>query len=980
MRRKGRIGATTVAAWALAVVAVAGGAWALAAWRAASRADAPVQLGDGPAYRALGELAVLHRGRIKPLDTMARLEIEQTYGRGAPKVHDARGTHVATWGALGALVDWPLRPNYWDEQEILLIDLFNYRHFKEELLAEPIHDALRPIAAKPSTPAADRAAIEALLERDAIAEKDLKVLAESKALPEADRATIEGWAKKLAEGRKWIAPADLEAAVVSDGTRRVRVLDWYAEIRERARAAAMRREQFRPTPREQDVIDLGERLALYEVHRDRSDTRGQSVELSTTPRPATAAYLAYTGSIVRKLADGQGPSLSNDPLALDTVQTLGMYLEDKYPLRSFLDDVRAGKQKPPGEDPKFDRNYAKWLQTAAGWMPLRVIREADLDALERAGLPRARVEALRGAIAAFESSERANPGQAALAPAQSVVATARALGTTTNATAYPTTGALTREVHFNHFDPFAKAPLAYGAALVLLLISLGITAPRDSTAGLVGRFAYGLGLLAFVAGIGLEIYGFTLRVLISGWAPVTNMYETVIWVAFVAAVLGLVLELIFRRKYAAVAASGVALMATLLAATVPMLEEQSNIGALQPVLRDNYWLTVHVLTIVSSYAAFTLALGLGLLGLAYYLGATYRHDASVRSLAWPLLWGVPLLAGGIALLVSPIHQVAWFQDWKGTVLWLVPTIIGGMCCVAVVTALLGEFANRRSDVAALTGLALALAGGLVVALLWNRTAPRWWPEQFPLTFLPGALGLAGLGLTFTALLGGRSRAVLIQAQADQKIPMHELAEFADAARVPVAVGAAGKKAGGGRALAGNGNGHGRGRLSVAEIVRRASSEPGTFDPRTLAIQHTVGLVKPLSNFLYRAMQVGVLLVAAGTILGGVWADASWGRFWGWDAKEVWALITLLVYLVPLHGRFAGWVNAFWLVGASVLCYMAVLMAWYGVNFVINTGLHSYGFTEGGGQGVVFTTALAVIAVALGTGWRRSVGSRLVETA
>ena len=100
------------------------------------------------------------------------------------------------------------------------------------------------------------------------------------------------------------------------------------------------------------------------------------------------------------------------------------------------------------------------------------------------------------------------------------------------------------------------------------------------------------------------------------------------------------------------------------------------------------------------------------------------------------------------------------------------------------------------------------------------------------------------------------------------------------------------------------------------------------------------------------MQVGVLLIAAGTILGGVWADYSWGRFWGWDPKEVWALITLLVYLIPLHGRFAGWVNTFWLVVASVVCFLSVIMAWYGVNFVLGVGLHSYGFVEGGSQGVM----------------------------
>ena len=81
-----------------------------------------------------------------------------------------------------------------------------------------------------------------------------------------------------------------------------------------------------------------------------------------------------------------------------------------------------------------------------------------------------------------------------------------------------------------------------------------------------------------------------------------------------------------------------------------------------------------------------------------------------------------------------------------------------------------------------------------------------------------------------------------------------------------------------------------------------------LDARGQAMQQTLAAVKPLSNFIYRTMQVGVLLIAAGTILGGVWADYSWGRFWGWDPKEVWALITLLVYLIPLHGRFAGWIS------------------------------------------------------------------------
>ena len=141
------------------------------------------------------------------------------------------------------------------------------------------------------------------------------------------------------------------------------------------------------------------------------------------------------------------------------------------------------------------------------------------------------------------------------------------------------------------------------------------------------------------------------------------------------------------------------------------------------------------------------------------------------------------------------------------------------------------------------------------------------------------------------------------------------------------------------------------------------------------MQATAARIKPIARFLDRAMQVGVLLVAAGTILGGVWADYSWGRFWGWDPKEVWALITLLVYLVPLHGRFAGWVNTFGLVVASVVCFGSVVMAWYGVNFVLGVGLHSYGFSEGGGQGVVLSATLAVLAVVFAAAWRRRIAEQ-----
>ena len=113
----------------------------------------------------------------------------------------------------------------------------------------------------------------------------------------------------------------------------------------------------------------------------------------------------------------------------------------------------------------------------------------------------------------------------------------------------------------------------------------------------------------------------------------------------------------------------------------------------------------------------------------------------------------------------------------------------------------------------------------------------------------------------------------------------------------------------------------------------------------------------LINASYYAIQVGVVLLAAGTILGGVWADYSWGRFWGWDPKETWALIALLGYIAVIHGRLSGWLGNFGFLAWSSICFSLVLMAWYGVNFVLGAGLHSYGF---GGGGVIYVSSFVLL--------------------
>jgi ABC-type transport system involved in cytochrome c biogenesis permease subunit len=103
----------------------------------------------------------------------------------------------------------------------------------------------------------------------------------------------------------------------------------------------------------------------------------------------------------------------------------------------------------------------------------------------------------------------------------------------------------------------------------------------------------------------------------------------------------------------------------------------------------------------------------------------------------------------------------------------------------------------------------------------------------------------------------------------------------------------------------------------------------------------------LAGFTYTAVKITVLLLAAGTILGALWADKAWGRFWAWDPKEVWALISLLVYLVILHARSIGWARDFGMALAAVFGATAVLFTWYGVNFLLGSGMHAYGAGSGG---------------------------------
>ncbi|MGN1245053.1 MAG: cytochrome c biogenesis protein CcsA, partial [Muribaculaceae bacterium] len=86
----------------------------------------------------------------------------------------------------------------------------------------------------------------------------------------------------------------------------------------------------------------------------------------------------------------------------------------------------------------------------------------------------------------------------------------------------------------------------------------------------------------------------------------------------------------------------------------------------------------------------------------------------------------------------------------------------------------------------------------------------------------------------------------------------------------------------------------------------------------------------------------VFLLTAGIFIGAVWANVSWGRYWGWDPKEVWALITMLIYATALHSRslrcYDRPVFFHWF---ALLAFLSVLFTYFGVNYFLG-GLHSYG--------------------------------------
>jgi len=106
-------------------------------------------------------------------------------------------------------------------------------------------------------------------------------------------------------------------------------------------------------------------------------------------------------------------------------------------------------------------------------------------------------------------------------------------------------------------------------------------------------------------------------------------------------------------------------------------------------------------------------------------------------------------------------------------------------------------------------------------------------------------------------------------------------------------------------------------------------------------KHISNSIKELNAINEMSLMVGLVLLTIGNFLGGVWANESWGRYWGWDPKETWALVTILVYAVVVHIRFIKAIySEFNFAVISLMSYTSVIMTYFGVNYYL-AGMHSY---------------------------------------
>jgi len=163
-----------------------------------------------------------------------------------------------------------------------------------------------------------------------------------------------------------------------------------------------------------------------------------------------------------------------------------------------------------------------------------------------------------------------------------------------------------------------------------------------------------------------------------------------------------------------------------------------------------------------------------------------------------------------------------------------------------------------------------------------------------------------------------------------------------------------------------------GSLGIAYALRRQFAS--RLDPAT---------TKALVSMAYGTICFSLFFSFVGTVLGGIWADQSWGRFWGWDPKENGALLIVLWNAFILHARWGGYVREKGLCAMAIFGNVITSLSWFGVN-MLGVGLHSYGFMEGAVWGlsgfIASQIALTALCLLPPQFWKGTAGSTVKEEA
>ena len=137
--------------------------------------------------------------------------------------------------------------------------------------------------------------------------------------------------------------------------------------------------------------------------------------------------------------------------------------------------------------------------------------------------------------------------------------------------------------------------------------------------------------------------------------------------------------------------------------------------------------------------------------------------------------------------------------------------------------------------------------------------------------------------------------------------------------------------------------------------------------------------RAMIRMVYGVVWFAMLLSFVGTVLGGIWADQSWGRFWGWDPKENGAALVVLINAIILHARWGGMIRARGIAVLAVSGNIVTIWSWFGTN-MLGVGLHAYGFMTSGPAWLTLfvATQLAIMAMAALPGRERTIDIRVIN--